>query len=80
MVCLYRSGSVAAGNDCCVGVVLNYKTLKYTTTAVRSNILSILIFASCVRYSDRAYCWVCVLIKGIGRRLPLELQCSYQGQ
>ena len=23
---------------------------------------------------------VCVLIKDIGRRLPLQLQCSYQGQ
>ena len=39
-----------------------------------------LIFASCVWYSDRAYYWVCVLIKDIGRRLPLQLQCSYQGQ
>ena len=42
--------------------------------------LSKLIFASCVRYSDRAYYGLCVPIKGIGRRLPLELQCSYQGQ
>ena len=34
-----------------------------------------------LRYSDRAYYWVCVLIKDICRRLPLELQCSlYQGQ
>ena len=24
--------------------------------------------------------WLCVLIKDIGRRLPLQLQCSYQGQ
>ena len=38
--------------------------------------------ASCVWYSDRAYYWVCVLIKGICQRLPLGLQqCSlYQGQ
>ena len=41
-----------------------------------SKILSKLIFASCVRYFDRAYYWVCVLIKDINRRLPLELQCS----
>ena len=35
----------------------------------------------CVILPDRAYYWVCVLIKDIGRRLPLELQCSlYQGQ
>ena len=47
---------------------------------MRSNILSKLIFASCVWYSDRAYYGLCVLIKGIGRRLPLKLQCSYQGQ
>ena len=48
---------------------------------MRSKISSKLIFASCVWYSDRAYYWVCVLIKDIGRRLPLELQCSlYQGQ
>ena len=31
-------------------------------------------------YSDRAYYGVCVFTKDIGRRLPLELQCSYQGQ
>ena len=60
--------------------VLDYTTLKYTPPAVRSNILSKPIFASCVWYSDRAYYWLCVLIKGIGRRLPLQLQCSYQGQ
>ena len=30
---------------------------------------------------DRAYYWLCILIKGIGRWLSLELQCSlYQGQ
>ena len=56
---------------------LYYK--KYTP-GVKSNILSKLIFASCVRYSDRAYHGLCVLIKDIGRRLPLQLQCSYQGQ
>ena len=28
---------------------------------------------------SRSY-WVCVLIKDIGRRLPLQLQCSYQDQ
>ena len=41
-----------------------------------------LIFASCVWYSDRAHYYeLCVLIKDIGRRLPLQLQCSiYQGQ
>ena len=32
-------------------------------------------------YSDRAYYWVFIVIKDIGRRLPLELQSSlYQGQ
>ena len=41
-----------------------------------------LIFGSCVCYSYRAYYWVCVLVKNIGRRLSLEPQCSllYQGQ
>ena len=34
------------------------------------------IFASCVRFSDRAYYGLRVLIKDIGRRLPLQLQCS----
>ena len=48
--------------------------------AVRSKILSKFIFASCVWYSDRAYYGLCFLIKGIGRRYPLQLQCSYQGQ
>ena len=47
---------------------------------MRSKISSKLIFASCVRYSDRAHYELCVLIKDIGRRLPLQLQCSYQGQ
>ena len=47
---------------------------------MRSRILSKLIFASCVRYSDRAYYGLCVLIKDIGRRLPVQSQCSYQGQ
>ena len=47
---------------------------------MRSNILSKLIFASCVWYSDRTYYGLCVLIKDIGRRLPLQLQCSCQGQ
>ena len=32
------------------------------------------------RFSDRAYYGLCVLIEDIGRRLPLQLQCSYQGQ
>ena len=47
---------------------------------MRSKISSKLTFASCVRYSDRAHYEFCVLIKDIGRRLPLRLQCSYQGQ
>ena len=33
-----------------------------------------------IQYSDRAHYGLCVLIKDIGRRLPLQLQCSYQGQ
>ena len=45
-----------------------------------SKILSKLIFASCVWYSDRAYDGLCILIKDIGRRLPLQLQCGYQRQ
>ena len=47
---------------------------------MRSKISSKLIFASCLWYSDRAHYELCVLIKDIGRRLPLQLQCSYQGQ
>ena len=51
---------------------------------MRSKILSkLIIFASCVWYSDSAYYWVCVLIKDtcIGRRFPLELHRSLcQGQ
>ena len=31
-------------------------------------------------YFDRAYYELCVLSKDIGRRPPLQLQCSYQGQ
>ena len=38
-------------------------------------------YASCVWCSDCAYYCVRVLVKDIGRRLPLELQCRlYQGQ
>ena len=59
---------------------VNYKN-KSNIPAARSKILSKLTFASCVRYSDRACYGVCVLNKDIGRRLPLQLQCSlYQGQ
>ena len=47
---------------------------------MKSKILSKLIFASCVWYSDRAYYGLCVLIIDIGRRLSLQLQCSYQAQ
>ena len=43
-------------------------------------IVSKLIFASCVLYSDRACYGLCVLIKDIGQRPCLHLQCSYQGQ
>ena len=53
--------------------------IKYTP-AVSSKILSKLIFASCVGFSDRAYYGLCVLIKDIGRQLSLQLQCCYQGQ
>ena len=34
----------------------------------------------CVMLRSRVYYELCVLIKDIGRRLPLQLQCSYQGQ
>ena len=34
----------------------------------------------CVILRSRVSRGVCVLNKDIGRRLPLELQCSYQGQ
>ena len=61
-----------------VYIIKNENTLQLP--AVRSRISSKLIFASCVGYSDRAYYELCVLIKDIGRRLPLQLQCSYQGQ
>ena len=61
------------------GVYIYYKKWN-NTPAVRSKISSKLIFASCVWYSDLAYYELCVLIKDIGRRLPLQLQCSYQGQ
>ena len=44
---------------------------------MRSNILLKLIFASCVWYSDRAYYGLCVLIKDIGRRLPLQLVARF---
>ena len=57
-----------------------YKQKWKYTPAVISKILSKLIFASCVWYSIRAYYGLCVLIKDIGRRLPLQLKCSYQGQ
>ena len=61
--------------DCCIPYTSNI--IKINTTAMRSKISSKLVFASFVWYSDRAYCWVCVLIRDIGRRLPLELQqCS----
>ena len=50
------------------------------TAAVRSNILSKLSFARCMNNSDRAYYGLCVFIKDTCRRLPLQLQCSFQGK
>ena len=38
------------------------------------------LYKHCVRYFDRAYNRLCFLIKNIGRRLRLQLQCGYQGQ
>ena len=37
-------------------------------------------FASGVSYFDRAYYELFVRVKDIGRRLPLQLQCSYHGR
>ena len=34
----------------------------------------------CVILRSRVLRVLCVLVKDIGRRLPLQLQCSYQGQ
>ena len=64
----------------CILKYIYIMKIKIRTPAVRSNILSNLIFASCVWYSDRAYYGLCVLNKDRGRRLPLQLQCSYHGQ
>ena len=92
MLCLFPAahvipGTRGDGNEQAYFVVVVVVVLTLTvyykkkyTPAVRSKILSKLIFASCVWYSDRAYYGLCVRIKDIGRRLPLQLQCSYQGQ
>ena len=53
---------------------------KHSSCEIVGYISSKLIFASCVWYSNRANHGLCVLIKDIGRRLPLQLQCSHQGQ
>ena len=53
---------------------------KKYTPAVRSNILSKLIVASCVLILRSRVLRVVCPHKYIGRRLPLQLQCSYQGQ
>ena len=59
-------------------ILKKYK--KLSSCEIEDKISSKLICASCV-ISDRAYYWVCVLMKDIGWRLPLELHCSlYQGQ
>ena len=49
---------------------------------VRSKILSILIFATCVILRSRISLGVCLCQRyRLGRRLPVELQCSlHQGQ
>ena len=65
--------------ECIVNFYNTLQKKKKHSTPVRSTISSKLIFESCVWYSDRAYYGLCVLIKDIGRRLPLQLQCSYQG-
>ena len=61
------------------GSCITYIKKKQYTQAVRSELLWKIIFAIRVWYSDGAYYGLCVLIEDIGRRLPLHLQCSYQG-
>ena len=61
-------------SNCIVACTFMSWKLNYSP-AVRSNILSKLIFASCVWYSDRAHYGLYVLIKYTARRLPLQLQC-----
>ena len=67
----------------CASTIHNIYSLDITqknyTPAVRSKLLSKLLFASFVWYSDRAYYGLCFVVKDIGRRL-LELQRSHQGQ
>ena len=71
-------------NDFCVGVWYTWNITKvkvHPSCEIEDFSSSKLILASCVWYPDRAYYWVCVLMKGIGRRLPLQLQRSlYHGQ
>ena len=57
------------------GKIYITKKLK-CTPAVRSEISSKLVFATCVQHSDRAYYRVCALIKNIDRRLLFELACT----
>ena len=61
-------------------VFIFYIVKKKIRSSCEIEHLSKPIFASCVWYFDRAYYGLCVLIKDIGRRLPLQLQCSYQSQ
>ena len=58
----------------------NWNTLHQLRSCEIEDFVETHIFASCVWYSARAYYGLCVRFKDIGRRLPLQLQCSYQSQ
>ena len=59
--------------------ITEYKKWKYTP-GVRSKIWSRNSYLQAVCDTPIARITSCVLINYIGRRLPLQLQCSYQGQ
>ena len=61
-------------------LVIYYKKIKTHSSGEIEHFVETHL-ASCVWHSDHRACYgLCVLIKDIGRQLPLQLQCSYQDQ
>ena len=61
-------------------VMLLYYKIKIHSSCEIEDFVETHLCKLCVILRSRVLQLVCVLIQDIGRRLPLQLQCSYQGQ
>ena len=68
------------GRPACPIVVTNIRKFKLHSSCEIEYFVETHLLKLCVILRSRVKYGLCVLIKDIDRRLPLQLQCSYQGQ